>query len=140
MKCRECHSRPARRGRRTCQECTERAAQRKCGRIAYVPIDEWLEQPRNKILRALRRQDWVTANELGDIIGIPPYGGHGANRERDAFAQVLYRLVRQGFVDVRKDVTPREYRLNPNLPSSVFEPPFDNEVIADLDVHQERAR
>lgn len=62
--------------------------------FAYVPIDEWLEQPRVRALRALRFfSDGITAEELGDVLDLPAGGN-----ERRALATALGRSVRAGEV------------------------------------------
>lgn len=71
----------------------------------YVPIDELLERPRVRILRALRRFDWITAIDLADVLDLPTEKG-----ARDSFASMLGRLVRIGQVE-RRGVRPFDYRI-----------------------------
>lgn len=137
-RCVTCCKRPSRPNRVRCAECSEhfgggplKKAENVGGfKTRYTPIDEWLSKPRNRILRALRRQDWVSANELGDLLGLPPFGVD-CNRARDSIAQALYRMVDDGIAEVRRSTVPREYRLVANLPASMFEPPLDDTICSD---------
>lgn len=61
------------------------------------------DKPKARILRALRRFDWVGAEALNLAIGFEL-------EERDAFTKALERLVRAGDVERRGD-RPFEYRL-----------------------------
>lgn len=68
-------------------------------RIAYTPLDEIIQQPLVRILRALR---WFGCVEIGDLylaLNAEEYD-HGA--ERLALAQALSRAVRAGFIEHRK--------------------------------------
>lgn len=83
----------------------------------YMPIDEWLEAPRTRILRALRWFDWVDSDELFLAIGVD----RGDTRARDAYCQMLVQLVRQGAVRKRGERGAFQYRLASGI--SVDPPP-----------------
>ncbi len=76
----------------------------------YAPLDEQLERPSIRILRALRWHDWITANDLMIVLNVPDYD-RASNRERNAYVSSLRRLVALG--DVMRDTTyyPSRYRL-----------------------------
>lgn len=65
----------------------------------YVPLDQILEQPSTRLLRALRRFDWVQPADLYDAAGFPDYIDETVNPERNAAAAALSRLVKQGHVE-----------------------------------------
>jgi hypothetical protein len=64
----------------------------------YVPLDELLEAPRVRILRALRRLQWVESVDifeaLGDVLHSP--------RVINNYTTVLLRLVRDGWIKRRE--------------------------------------
>jgi DNA-binding transcriptional ArsR family regulator len=157
-KCRKC-KRPALAGMKSCRRC--RDAARRHARLSharrgkppreprppksaeepidYTPADEWLERPRVRVLRALRRFDWITCEELADALDVPA-GNHKSDnkgRERNAFNQLVLRLFKSGLIErrvmpgVRPGVVyPFEYRLARTVPIAELEPPLDMEVAA----------
>lgn len=73
--------------------------------VAYQPIDESLERPRVRILRAIRHHDWITSADLGKQLEIPS--------ERHAWnchAVLMARLVREGRLE-RRGSLPFHYRI-----------------------------
>lgn len=70
---------------------------------AYTPLDELLEQPGIRILRALRFHDWVTTSTLLDA---------GLMERTAADDRALYRLVEAGHVERKRTVGHHaEYRI-----------------------------
>jgi hypothetical protein len=67
----------------------------------YVPLDEWLERPRIKLLRALRWMDWTTSGAAYLAIGVPDFD-RSENRDRDRYVSALSHLVRAGQVERRR--------------------------------------
>lgn len=67
-------------------------------KFRYVPLDELLARPPIRILRALRRFDWLYVSDLRSVLDIDsaPY------LERNAFSVVLGRLIRGGLVERRE--------------------------------------
>lgn len=63
----------------------------------YEPLDELLEHPTVRILRALRRLGWVSSYELNEELRVL-YDRHVTN----AFTARLGRLYRDGLVQRRK--------------------------------------
>lgn len=66
----------------------------------YTPLDEILETPSTRILRALRWFDWVSSPDLMNAAGVPDFVvEYGDNHERNAASAALSRLVRSGYVE-----------------------------------------
>lgn len=65
----------------------------------YVPLDEILEAPMTKILRALKRFDWADREDLWLALGYDV--NHVEQGIRNCFAQTLLRLIREGLVECR---------------------------------------
>lgn len=136
--CRKC-GRDAGDGRRICPNCTALACDRRNDngsayrrtyvRLNYTPIDEWLARPRNRILRIVRRFDWISAEDIGDMMGVPTRRESG--KARDSLGSMIRRLKLAGLLEQRFDGSTYEYRLARNVPLSELEPPIDNEVIGD---------
>jgi len=72
----------------------ERRNRRAGDRILYTPLDEILELPAVRILRALRWFGWVEADELLLVAGAPEHW-----EDRQAFHQALSRITRAGHAD-----------------------------------------
>lgn len=95
----------------------------------YVPIDEWLQKPRTRILRALRWFDWVGVEDLFFALDVPSYADDDLIRR--AYSQALCRLVSEGLVETqgtRRDTSLLRYRLKAGVR---VEPPNDSVVIED---------
>ena len=100
-----------------CRECfnvnraKHRSAQRRTangGREPgdkYVPIEQILDVPRIRILRALRWFDWATTETLFDVLDVPT-----SKAERDRFAVTLSRASRSGDIEKRRTFGPCEFR------------------------------
>jgi hypothetical protein len=102
--CNNC-TKPPLPGRSKCASCIEvqkRAyhRRREMGIIAgdYRPIDEVLESPPVRILRALRHFDGISCFDLFEIIGVPRHNG-GTDALRDAHTQALCRLNKAGLIE-----------------------------------------
>lgn len=78
---------------------------------SYTPRDELEQQPRVRLIKALAHFDWVNTRELFDVLNIPDYEEGGQNLERDAFAQRLTWLVKNGFAQQRGTHGKRDYQL-----------------------------
>lgn len=151
-RCTGCKSSSVRAGFRQCDRCREERAAYKLRerakahgieltmdeardeyrgtKIDYTPIDEWLDRPGNRILRALRRFDWVEMDELAFALGIPQWNLEPIARQN--LHQNVKRLFRAGRIDRRRSIgiTGRplfEYRLSQGVS---VEPPMDLEVAA----------
>jgi DNA-binding MarR family transcriptional regulator len=64
----------------------------------YIPIDELLQRPDIRALRALRWFDWVTAEEIGDTLGLPP---PDESPQRNTLVAAITRLVNRGEIQRR---------------------------------------
>jgi hypothetical protein len=64
----------------------------------YIPIDELLQRPDVRALRALRWFDWVTAEEIGDTLGLPP---PDESPQRNTLVAAITRLVNRGEIQRR---------------------------------------
>ena len=98
--------------------------------IDYTPIDEWLDRPRNKIVRALRRFEWADLDDISTVLNAPAWSAD--RRARDALSQTLCRLVRDKTIERRRtlSMTGRpmfEYRVSPGV---CADPPMDFAVEA----------
>lgn len=72
-------------------------------RQRYVPIDELLEQPLIRLLRALRHFGWVDIADLLDAMDVAPNERTGvAGRERNGVSVALRRCVRDGLIERRR--------------------------------------
>lgn len=65
----------------------------------YIPLDEILEQPATRILRALRHFDWVRGPDLFAALEVPDFSVGKKNPERDRYSAALSRLVKDGLVE-----------------------------------------
>lgn len=79
-------------------------------RPKYEPLDELLEMPRIRLLRAITRFGWVSSEELIDVVV-----GHGDDIRANTYVVQLGRLVKHGFVDRRGE------RNAPNIGGSSYE-------------------
>lgn len=80
---------------------------------AYVPIDEKLETPRVRMLRAMLRFDWVSTRELFEVLSVAEYE-HDDRLEYDRYTQALSRLrKREDLIEQRGRPNAYEYRLTP---------------------------
>lgn len=61
----------------------------------YLPLDELLEMPRVRILRALRRFDWVSVEDIN--LALDNLDDRAAN----AHTKCVERLVREGHLEKR---------------------------------------
>lgn len=68
----------------------------------YLPVDEMLELPRVRLLRAMRHFDWVTMPSILEAISEPG---------DSMLYSAMVRLVRERHVDKRADVYPALYRI-----------------------------
>lgn len=69
--------------------------------IGYRSFDE--EDPRERILRALSRFDWVSASDLFDALELPDHVEGEPNLRRNSYTAALSRLVRKsGLVERRR--------------------------------------
>lgn len=101
----------------------------------YVPIDEWERRPSNVVIRALRYRGWLTAEEIGDVLGMengkdemaartrwgtsanaPP---RASSKERNTLSKQIARALEAGLVEVRPGYPQPEYRISPSVPVSV---------------------
>lgn len=102
--------------RKFCVACTEKRTERRRARNAalrvnlyshpvyrsrrgnrkFTDVTAWLENPLTRILRALRRFDWVGSHRIAMAIDVPAFADD--RRARNAFHSNLRRLVRNGFV------------------------------------------
>lgn len=140
-RCTQCRRRPSSEGAARCDVCGAKARARSRARRAnqsdrYIPIDEWINATRNRVLRTVRRLDWTTAEEICDLMDIP--NGHhntlGDNAARNKVCLALGRLYRAGILERRKvRALPMEYRVSPRAPRSTFEPPIDLSVCSDAE-------
>jgi hypothetical protein len=73
----------------------------------YFPLDELERSVQFRILRALRRFDWIRSDELFDTLSIP--GTTESRLERGRYSAALSRYVRERYVEV-KTVTARAIR------------------------------
>ncbi len=72
----------------------------------YTPIDELLETLRVRVLRALRRFDWVSSEDIALAIDI-------RDDQVENYNAQLYRLSRDRFVDRRGAIVRHfTYRIN----------------------------
>lgn len=103
--CQQCLKRPGRivdgKRRSQCQVCID-AYTRPVSRPAkqrtlsgYQPIDETLQLPRVRLLRALRWFDWVTLHDLLDALDMDECD----DRPRWAHKTAMHLLSRGGFVE-----------------------------------------
>lgn len=70
----------------------------------YVPLDELLARPAIRALRVLRRCDWLSAGEIGDILGLPTEGSSTSPQspERNRLSSALGTMKRRGQVEHRR--------------------------------------
>lgn len=78
--------------------------QRSTGRLIYIPWDVWESSPRVQLLRALYHFDWVSLDELVDVIGAPTYL-EGNNYAHNKYQTQIARLVKYGLVERRRAQT-----------------------------------
>lgn len=92
-------SKEARAERRARERAELRTELRQLRKMSYAPLD--VVDPREQILRALFRNEWLTGAEIFDVIGVPD--DQGGYDEREKYRSVLSRLVRvHGHVQRRK--------------------------------------
>lgn len=72
----------------------------------YVPLDEILASPSIRVLRYLRRCDWVESIDVCDALGVD------ARKEKARIHSVLKFLVNQGHVDVSTSHCAKYYKIN----------------------------
>ena len=70
------------------------------GNVRYQPLDEFLQRPGIRVLRALRWFDWVEPADLIVASGID-------EDSRDNFDKALTRGVRDGHIERRREMTTR---------------------------------
>jgi hypothetical protein len=90
-------------------------------RDPYVPLDEWLQMPRTRILRALRFFDWAEGSDLRIACGVVE-DDKGASDRHNA---TIKRLIEGGLVQRRRIGATYEYRLAPGaraVPPPLAEP------------------
>lgn len=75
----------------------------------YTPIDETERKPGIKILRALRRLDWASAEEVFVACGVPDFDPDD-HAERDNYQHHLTRLVDRGHL-LRQELIDRTFAL-----------------------------
>lgn len=68
----------------------------------YIPLDEILDQPSTRILRALRHFDWVRGPDLFAALEVPDFVVGKKNPERDRYSAALSRLAKDGLVERSK--------------------------------------
>ena len=73
----------------------------------YYPLDELLDIPRVRILRALTHFDWTSSTDLQIALDI-----EDSKRAWDAFARNLSNLSNQGVIDRAGRGTTHLYRIN----------------------------
>lgn len=80
-----------------------------CSKVSngYYPIDELLEVPRVRILRALNRFDWALSGDLRVALDIEE-----TVLEINKFARTLSSLVKERLVDMDGSGTSHRYRIN----------------------------
>lgn len=71
----------------------------------YEPLDEILASPTVRVLRVMRRHDWITCETLLDVLEIEDIKG------RNNISGTLQHLARQGDVAQDKSSFPRLYRI-----------------------------
>lgn len=68
----------------------------------YMPIDELLEQPLVKMLRALRHFGWIDILDLLDVLNVAPNDRVGVQSiERNNLSQAMVRAARTGLIERR---------------------------------------
>lgn len=129
-KCTECKT-PSQYGKSRCDECLRKMREyhKRNAKQKYIPLDVWREQPRNRLVRALRWFDWVEFSEVADALGAP----EGDANARTGLYNALKRLVDGGQVERRRVRTFRgrhvvEFRLKRGV---TVTPPNDDSVCAD---------
>ncbi len=70
----------------------------------YIPLDEWLDRPRVRMLRAMRFFDWVTAEDLFLALDVAE-----DKKERDNYSNALRRARQAG--DIERHPRRAAYRL-----------------------------
>lgn len=99
---------------------TEQSRDAEWGRLAprhtvrYEPLDEILDSTPVRVLRLLRRNDWLDAQTVSQLLGAVDY------LDRNAISVTLGRHVRAGLVERRAyrmriayGATMREFRITP---------------------------
>lgn len=107
-RCRQSHDTV---GYKTCEPCRTYCAQRSRERrsetgprIEYTPIDELLELPKVRLLRGLRRHDWVDFGDLLVALEVT---------YSDTYAKAVSRLVDDGHVARAARCWGTSYRITP---------------------------
>jgi DNA-binding MarR family transcriptional regulator len=108
--CRHCGG-PSTPGLKTCIKCRTAAYERRDRMFDPVAhYDGYRDTTRGRILRVLRRADWMSTTDLRETLGIPSARCH----ERDNHDQMLKRLLQRGLVEKRRGTTlcgVSEYRI-----------------------------
>lgn len=73
----------------------------------YLPIDELLELPRVRVLRALKHFDWMSMKQICEWLN------EHDSASWQALNSALKRHTESGCVELRDSTIPRHYRITP---------------------------
>jgi DNA-binding transcriptional ArsR family regulator len=73
----------------------------------YIPLDELLDMPRVRILRALRRFESASVDDLRDALDLDIRANETT---ANTYTKMLSRLVSEGLVEKRVTMRTRSYR------------------------------
>jgi len=82
----------------------------------YVPLDELLQVPAVRVLRALSRYDWIERQDLYDALDLPP--NRAAPQLLNTYHMAVSRSVRLGHIEARdcrffRQFMTRDFRITP---------------------------
>lgn len=77
--------------------------------LAYIPLDERLDTPRIRILRAMRWLEWTSVRDLFDLLGVAYLAED--QREWEAHMAQMSRMVKRGELERRGKLNAYEYKL-----------------------------
>jgi hypothetical protein len=102
-------ARDARRRAMAKQGITPITSARKPRQPKYIPLDELLDSPKVRLLRAIRTFEWAMSAHLMEYLGVPSKVED--KRVHDVYSQHLARLVHGGLVE-RRGLKPMcQYRI-----------------------------